>query len=109
MKRTNVANHASYFTEKDDQTLTKSSMTQGHVKQGITEGVYVKTTAIDHLLNDHKKDHTADEVATIYNPVLSGIWGVDGQFNIDKFNQLANKSINQNGLNIIIRLIVDEF
>lgn len=103
-----VAKHASYFAQSDGK-LTNESMVHGHTVQGITKGVGIKIRAIGNLLDDRKKLHTAEDVATVVNGASSGIWGPDGKFNEARFQQLVSRYINDNGKAIITRAMVDEF
>lgn len=100
--------HVQFFAKKNGE-LTPDSMKRPHDYLGITQNVDIKIIAILNMLDRIQMPHTVGNLLPIANPASSGIWGANGQFIEDRFNQLADKAILDNGNLIITKEIFTNF
>ncbi len=89
-RRCPVHQHAAYYAAQADGLLTTASMTEGHDKQSISDGVSIKCWAITNMMTERKIDGQPADLARVVNPARSGLWDEKGEWDEQAYGRLVS-------------------
>lgn len=88
--------HIRWFATAEGK-LTAASMTAGHAKLGVKDGIAIKVQAIQAMLRAKFPDtpvdqHTVEQLMTIENPSRTGIWTAKGELDVARFDAIVQEA-----------------